>query len=343
MKMQIHWSIGKRAVFSIVIFILLSFIGLVMTLIMLIQDFDNPVLKVLLIIMTGTFIMNSLFFYKKIVKSAKETDAQFRNFTLGYDSDALNAIEYYYTDEMKKAFKKLLDLIDNQEAIKVSNKHAKYLALHNQINPHFLYNTLEAIRGDAICEGVDNIANITEALATFFRYTISNLEKIVTLEEELSNVENYFAIQNYRFGDRISIKTIFDEDDENVLQYQVPKLTLQPIIENAILHGLEPKVKDGCIEIDISRTEHRLIIKVTDDGVGMDTMTLTRVNDRLNQITREDFDEISQKKGGIALTNVNNRIKLLFGEKYGIRLSSIINFGTSVEITLPLLKAGSSS
>ncbi len=274
--------------------------------------------------------------YQKLYLSYKKTEHLLQSFNLGYNSNVPNELNVFYTEEMEKTFAKIFNLFDNMNAIKLTNTNAEYRALQNQINPHFLYNTLEAIRSDAICEGADHIANITEALATFFRYTISNVDSMVTLEAELNNAENYFAIQSFRFGDKINLKINTDDDDTAVLEYQIPKLTLQPIIENAILHGLERKIGDGTIEIDLITTEERLIIKVTDDGVGMEEKVLNRINERLNEISGEDFKEDNTQKGGIALTNVNNRIKLQFGEKYGLKIFSIQNFGTSVEVTLPL-------
>lgn len=288
------------------------------------------------------FIVSLIWMYKKLYLPYKSMEQTLQSFNLGYNSNALDEINIYYSEEIEKTFSKFFSLFESVNAIKLTNTHAEYRALQNQINPHFLYNTLEAIRSDAICEGSDNIANITEALATFFRYTISNVNSMVTLEAELNNSENYFAIQNYRFGDKINLKVNLNEEDMSVLEYEIPKLTLQPIIENAIIHGLERKVGRGTIEIDISTTEDRLIIKITDDGVGMDENTLGCINERMHEISGQGLlKQGSSQKGGIGLINVNNRIKLQFGEKYGLRIYSIKDFGTSAEVTLPKIKGNS--
>jgi two-component system, sensor histidine kinase YesM len=283
-------------------------------------------------------VVGLVWIYYKLYIPYKKTEQKLQSFNLGYNSNALNEIDVYYTEEMEKTFFKFFSLFESMNAIKLTSKHAEYRALQNQINPHFLYNTLEAIRSDAICAGADNIANITEALATFFRYTISNVNSMVTLEAEINNSENYFAIQNFRFGDKISLQINLDDQEISILEYEIPKLTLQPIIENAILHGLERKVDKGKIEIDFTITEDRLIIKVSDDGVGMDEVILNNLNEQLHEISVEGLKQNSSQKGGIALINVNNRIKLQFGEKYGLRVYSIKDFGTSVEVTLPLVK-----
>ncbi len=285
------------------------------------------------------FISSLIWVYKKLYLPYRRIEQTLQSYNLGYNSNALTEINVFYSEEMEKTFSKFFSLFESMNAIKLTNTHAEYRALQNQINPHFLYNTLEAIRSDAICEGSDNIANITEALAKFFRYTISNVNNMVTLEAEINNSENYFAIQNYRFGDKINLKINLDEEDTSILEYEIPKLTLQPIIENAIIHGLEHKVGRGTVEIDITTTEDRLIMKITDDGVGMDENTLNYINERLHEISGQVLiKQDNTQRGGIGLVNVNNRIKLQFGEKYGLRIYSIKDFGTSAEITLPKIK-----
>ena len=105
-------------------------------------------------------------------------------------------------------------MIDKNNLINVSKKQAEYLALQNQINPHFLYNTLEGIRSEALLAGLDSVAEMTEALGTFFRYTISQVEHLVTLEDELANIENYYYIQQFRFGDRLTLSIEYEHDDD---------------------------------------------------------------------------------------------------------------------------------
>lgn len=275
-----------------------------------------------------------LFFYVGVYRSIKTLNQDFQRFNLGYDSHALFLREEYYTKTMLQTFRKIGLILENQQVIKLTNRQAQYLALQNQINPHFLYNTLEAIRSDALAEGLDTVATTTEALATFFRYTISNVDKLVTLEEELCNAENYFAIQNYRFGDKIGMTIINDEKEQNLLNCLIPKLTLQPIIENAIIHGIENKIGKGLLRIQIETDGMRLLVSIIDDGIGMSEETLSHLNQKLLHLEGRINEKSSE--GGIALVNVNNRIKLLFGEVYGLSVSSIEYFGTRVDVTLPL-------
>jgi len=241
--------------------------------------------------------------------------------------------------EIKAAFERFRELINTTELINLSVKQSQYLALQNQINPHFLYNTLEAIRGEALCVGVTSIAQMTEALSTFFRYTISNMDSLVTLDEELENIENYYIIQQYRFGDRLSLSVeIDDEDSDWILNCRMPKLTLQPIVENSIYHGLEPKLGKDNLKIKIESTKNLLIITVSDDGLGFEEERLSILNNALNGISMDYVKPDREKKGGIALINVNSRIKLLFGEKYGLYIYSTPGAGTDVQITLPVIK-----
>ncbi|MDD3139031.1 MAG: sensor histidine kinase [Lachnospiraceae bacterium] len=261
----------------------------------------------------------------------------FRDFVTGQIYKELLEKSVYFFPNLREALLRFDDLVDRNKAIQLSTKQAEFLALQNQINPHFLYNTLDAIRGDALCAGMDNIADITEALSTFFRYTITETGNLVTLEDELENVDNYFKIQQYRFGEKLNIRINVDEKSE-ILQLQCPKLMLQPVVENAIFHGLEKKSEGGTISIDFEACEYRVLINVKDDGVGIEEETLNSINQKLDHISMGYIIDREKHRSGIALNNVCRRIKLLFGEEYGIHVYSIKNIGTHVCISLPIIK-----
>lgn len=279
-----------------------------------------------------------LAYWRMVHLPLNETQRQLRQFIQGYDSQEAVRLTHQLSPEVEAAFHKFGKLIIKPELINASIKQAEYLALQNQINPHFLYNTLEGVRGEALSSGMDSIAEMTEALATYFRYTISNVEKLVTLEDELENIENYYIIQQYRFGDRLSLSINIDaEEAPKVLGYRMPKLTLQPIIENSIYHGLEPKLGDGKLRIKVETTQNRLIITVSDNGTGFEEQHLSQLNKALGSVSLDYVKQDSQRRGGIAIINVNSRIKLLFGEEYGIYIYSTPGAGTDVEITLPIV------
>lgn len=244
------------------------------------------------------------------------------------------------TPTMETEIKRLEQFLKSPEMMDLNKRQAQYLALQNQINPHFLYNTLESIRGEALIAGMDNIADMTEALAKFFRYTITKVENLVSVEEELDNCETYFLIQKYRFSSRLQLHILYEEENrESIMNCKLPKLTLQPILENSIIHGTELKIGTGNLTIQFEQTDKRLIIRISDDGVGMDEQTLAKLNRQLGGGGKAFTDNQEEKKGGIALVNVNNRIHLLFGEEYGMHVYSIQGKGTDVEVTLPVVTA----
>lgn len=239
------------------------------------------------------------------------------------------------TDEQLQSA--LRQMLSPSQMFKLNKRQAQYLALQNQINPHFLYNTLESIRSEAMMAGLSSVADMTEALANFFRYTISKVENLVSVEDELQNCETYFHIQQYRFGDRLELQIRCDpEDREELYSCRLPKLTLQPILENSIIHGTELKVGKGLLTIYLQRTGERLLIQVSDDGVGMDEETLARLNSKLGKGGLAGASAGSAR-GGVALVNVDNRIRLLFGEEYGLHVFSMPGLGTTVDITLPII------
>ena len=240
---------------------------------------------------------------------------------------------YTYYEE-----KKISEILNSTQVVNLNKRQAQYLALQNQINPHFLYNTLDGIRSEALIAGVESVADMTEALAAFFRYTISKTENMVTVEEELDNCKIYFKIQQYRFGERLKLHIECEEEDrEQILRCRIPKLTLQPILENSIIHGTELKIGTGNLTIWLGLTQTRLLIKISDDGVGMNERTLEELNEKLGKTVEQFHVQNNEKSGGIALVNVNNRIQLLFGKEYGMHIFSMEGIGTEVEITIPII------
>lgn len=265
-----------------------------------------------------------------------------RRATLFLDGYTLSLNEDGNATELSPVSERLMGRVkeefDAAHLLKLSKRQAQYRALQNQINPHFLYNTLESIRSEALMAGLDSVADMTEALAVFFRYTISKLENLVSIEEELQNCLTYFHIQQYRFGARLQFQIDCDpEDRDEIFRCRIPKLTLQPILENSIIHGTELKLGAGRLTVKLERTQTLLTITVSDDGAGMDEAALTKLNDKLDKSGRAFQDSREEQHGGVALVNVNNRIHLLFGEEYGLHVFSMPNVGTDVQITLPII------
>lgn len=262
-----------------------------------------------------------------------------RLFLDGYTLSSLTkTVNPAATPATRELMARMEEDMNSSKLLNLNKRQAQYLALQNQINPHFLYNTLESIRSEALIAGLDTVADMTEALSVFFRYTISKVENLVSVEEELQNCETYFRIQQYRFGSRLELSITCDpEEREELYRCRLPKLTLQPILENSIIHGTETKIGVGHLSIHLERTQKRLLIRVSDDGVGMDEATLAKLNEKLGRSMLAFSAKHQQSKGGVALVNVDNRIQLLFGEEYGLHIYSAAGVGTDVEIVLPLI------
>jgi len=217
-------------------------------------------------------------------------------------------------------------------------QQAELAALYQQINPHFLYNTLESIRGLALMNDAPDVANMTGALSSLFRKTLKNSGKLVTLEEEIESVENYLLIQQFRFLDRFAFHKHFNHEDPFILNCPIPHLTLQPIVENAIYHGLEHCTAGGEIHFFIRSTDQRVIMKITDNGKGIKLAVLDAINDMLHKGEMPShLDGADSWHMGVGLMNINLRIRHQFGHQYGILLRSVEGMGTEAEITLPAL------
>lgn len=215
----------------------------------------------------------------------------------------------------------LMDKVRNEE---ITLRKTELKALQAQINPHFLYNTLDAIMW--LCEEGRNkdAEDMVNALAKLFRISISKGHELITIEKEMQHAKNYLQIQNFRYKNQFSY--YFDVDEE-CLQYYCNKITLQPIIENSIYHGLNRMIDDGEIYIKIFQDGEDIVFTVTDNGVGM---------------TKEQCEEILYKdrseRAGIGIKNVNDRIKIYFGEEYGLRIESELDEGTTVIVRMPKVK-----
>ncbi|NLJ31659.1 MAG: sensor histidine kinase [Clostridiales bacterium] len=228
-----------------------------------------------------------------------------------------------------RSFNSMVENIDNLiktvYKLEISKKQAELDSLKMQINPHFLYNTLETINWMARMQNNMDIATVTTALGQFFRASVHQ-SNFITIAEEIKNVQNYLTIQAYRFGNKIKTEISADEDCKDEF---IPSFLLQPLVENAIIHGLEPKLTKGILKISIYREEDGIHFMVWDDGVGISEETLQRI--------RADFMTLNTKNF-IGLGNVNKRICLHYGNNCRLTISSGINEGTAVSFIIPRSK-----
>ncbi len=203
----------------------------------------------------------------------------------------------------------------------------EYKMLSSQINPHYLYNTLETIRMKALTGGNRDVADAIKLLGKTLHYVLENTgTAFTTLRKELDHVENYLTIQRLRFGDRINyeLEVAPDVDPEH---YTVLPLLLQPVVENAVVHGLETVSGVGLVRVEISRRAEKLCIEIRDNGTGMSRQQLDAV--------REGLEAEQMPRSSIALYNIHQRIRLRYGSDYGVAVESDPGHGTCVSLTLP--------
>ena len=217
-----------------------------------------------------------------------------------------------------------------KEELKRKQKEMQFEMLSSQINPHFLYNTLETIRMKAYCNGETELAGVVKKLSKLLRRNLEVSDRSVSLASELEMIEAYLSIQKFRFGERISYH--IENEIESEKYYLLP-LLLQPIVENAFIHGLEAKQGSGKIVCSIKEQNHCLKIAISDNGLGIS-------KERLQQIQRSLHGEQIEERNRVGLKNINERIKLYYGDMYGITIESIEDQGTTVTIVLPKMQEG---
>lgn len=207
----------------------------------------------------------------------------------------------------------------------IEQKEIKLRMLANQINPHFLFNVLETIRSKAQRNSDKEVVEIVKLLSKILRRNLEINNEIIPLTMEFDLVKSYLEIQKYRFGNRINYDISINNDIDD---FKILPLIIQPVVENSIIHGLERKVGSGKIFIEVGITGSFLMISVSDDGIGME-------EDRLNTILQSLNEQVPEKNVRIGLRNVHQRIKLYYGERYGLKIASKPNEGTRVDILLP--------
>jgi two-component system, sensor histidine kinase YesM len=236
---------------------------------------------------------------------------------------------YNEIGELSQSFNQLVQkiniLLASIKSIEIKKREAELEALKSQINPHFLYNTLESIRMMAVIDDKMEIASAAEALANLFRYNIKHKKDIVNVKDELQHAKNYIHLQKIRYEDKFDF--CLDIDDE-VLSYKTLKFTLQPIIENAIYHGIEKKKGKGIIKISAHKIGGNLVFEIRDDGVGIPQDKLMEFKEYLKGYGGDDTKSIGLK-------NVNERVMLYFGRNYGLFIESTYGEGTSVRLVIP--------
>lgn len=211
-------------------------------------------------------------------------------------------------------------------------QNLEYRMLQQQISPHFIYNALNSIKWMATIQNAPGIAEISTSLARLLRWSTRSRSKLISLQEELAVLNDYCVILHYRYGNDLNVD-IEEISDEQLCRCKIPAFTLQPLVENAVFHGIAPK-GGGSVMLTIRRTQtDDLEILVRDDGLGMEPQQLREVQKQLASAQDSEF-----KDQHLGICNVHRRIRYAFGEKYGLSVTSTENSGTCVQILLPCTK-----
>lgn len=283
-----------------------------------------------LIILLLTIII--LFSYTQLAQPIHDLD-RFIDDSIGHPDRRLNLKR---TDEIGKVASSLDHMLDeNQRMIEeikdskirlyeteLAQQKMEILAYRNQINPHFLYNTLSCMRDMALINDEDSIAEMAMALSDIFRYAVKG-SNIVTVRDEVSYIEKFARIIEYRFSGKIMIKTNVAEE---VLDKPLIRFFIQPLVENSVFHGLEGKMDDGFVDVHIENVNDRLELTVTDNGCGMDEETLEKLREIIVN---------PQESKGIGISNIVQRLRLFYGDDYWMNVDSTEDEGTVISISVP--------
>lgn len=287
--------------------------------------------KSIVIILLVMIILASMLVYvllKKLtnpVRSLVSAMHEFENNTIDFKYHEIRGVSEF--NQLSHSFEHMVvqiqELMDRVKSEEITLRKTELKALQAQINPHFLYNTLDSIQWMCERDNTKDAVRMVGALAQLFRISISKGYELIPIEKEIQHAKNYLVIQSYRYKDQFTYK--FDIDPE-VLTFCCHKITLQPIIENALYHGISRMVDGGEIIITARKEEDDIIFHITDNGSGMS-------QEQVDNILRK---ELTDSKG-IGVKNVNDRIKIYFGNEYGIHVESELDVGTKIAIRIPAI------
>jgi sensor histidine kinase YesM len=232
---------------------------------------------------------------------------------------------------LSREFNEMLDntaaLMEKEYNARLFANEAKYKALQAQVNPHFLYNTLNTVSGIATASGVPTVGTLCRALSNIFRYSLNMETPFATLGEEIRHIKNYMYIMNVRMNNGVELKI---KIDSNLLDLHLPRLSIQPLVENAIIHGLKNKLGDKKVTVSAEQEGGRLSLIIEDNGLGMDA-------EEMNKTLRSASTDALKQNRAIGLRNINARAKLLYGEAFGVCVRSEIGLGSTVTLTIPVI------
>lgn len=291
------------------------------------QLYDIPFLVCICIAISTVLTLIVLFYTRKTLAPLSrmiETMSQVQDGVLTEHVPVTGTTEIR---ELAVTYNKMVDALQDyiQQLVNTREKQLRYeiKALQMQINPHYIYNTLASIKMLVFQNAKEQAVETLDAFIALLRSTITNTDEFITIQQEIENLRNYMLIVRTRYGDRIQAEYYVSG---NCYNCRIPKMILQPFLENAVFHAF-PDGRKGTIQVVVRRSREQLTIRVMDNGVGMQQQRADRLVEQ--SMKKEYFS-------GIGIHNVNDRLKLLFGEQYGVRIESKVEEGTTIIITLPL-------
>jgi len=294
---------------------------------------------ILILIMMGVFFMNNLMNpLMGLVMDMKRVGRRDRGFRIKVRSTnevgSLASDINRMMDEMEEMTRDMFNTQARLYKSELSQKQAEFSALQSQINPHFLYNTLNCISSIGLEYGSREIAQITSNMSKIFRYSIEQ-DELVRIKDEVDCIQAYIKIISIRYDNKFAMNM---DVEEGLLEMRTPKMILQPIVENSVYHGLERMDHGGELQVTGSRDEQGdVCFRITDSGKGMEPEELAALQVKLD-MDYQEYGPNGQSAKSIGLTNIHNRLRLLFGERYGIAIESRTGYGTTVTVKIPALK-----
>lgn len=296
------------------------------------QKFFMSIIRISILTFIGILVLTTFLSYyiplsiTQPIRKLTEVTKQVAKGDLSVRSDVRSGVEAsMLSDSLNTMIDKINELLEQVTREQSRLRRAEFELLQSQINPHFLYNTLDAIIWLAESGEQKKVVNMVGSLSDFFRTSLNQGKDIITIREELQHVRSYLEIQQVRYQDILKYEI---QVPAELHQYLIPKITIQPLVENALYHGIKNKRGYGRIIISGKKEADFFVIQIEDNGIGIS-------EDRLLQVRDGIRDKVLTGKDMYGLYNVNERIRLNFGEKYGITIESTYQEGTTVSILLP--------
>lgn len=297
------------------------------------QMLGQQFMLILFMLMTAAYLFRHIFIkfirpiHTLVIRTQQLGDG---NFSLAAPDESVSEL-VVLQDSFNSMTIRLQQLMERVHQTTRAQERLELRLMQEQIKPHFLYNTLEMIIWMAESADYQKIIAIVQSMSRFFHTVLSGGQELITVQQEIACIQNYLFLQKVRYQD---ILEYYIEVDPNADPYLLPKLSLQPLVENALYHGLKNRRGGGRLDVSVRLEEAQLVLSVSDTGAGIPTERLESLRSAIAG-GADTVDDLSDKKGGFGLCNVHRRIRLRYGSRYGLSLTSTYGEGTTARLTLP--------